>query len=90
MFLALTPILVRADQTNISEDDANQEACKDGFQGGKSGGSGLGEWKMTNDGDGADRHSGFFIANTGSNADLNGIANNGKAWGLYANGTGFE
>ena len=88
--LALTPILVRADQTNIAEDDASQEAYKDGFQSGKNGGSGFGEWKMTNDGDGPDRHSGFFIANTGSNADLNGIANNGKAWGLYANGTGFE
>ena len=90
LLLVVAPLFVRADQTNIAEDDASQEAYKDGFQSGKNGGSGFGEWKMTHDGDGADRHSGFFIASTGSNPDLNGIANNGKAWALYANGTGFE
>ncbi len=78
LLLAVAPLLVRADQTNIAEDDASQEAYKDGFQSGKSGGSGFGEWKMAHDGDGADRHAGFFIASTGSNPDLNGIAKTAK------------
>src|SRR5919197_1058948 len=32
----------------------------------------------------------FFITNTKNNSDLNGIAKNDKAFGLFANGTGFE
>lgn len=45
---------------------------------------------MATDGNDANRHSGFFIATTEHNKDLTGIAQNGKAWGLYANGPGFE
>ncbi len=81
---------VRADQTNVAEDDASQEAYNGGFDSGKNGGSGFGEWKMTNEGNDENRHSGFFVATTENNQDLNGIARNGKAWGLFANGTGFE
>ena len=82
--------LVRADQTNVAEDDASQDAYNGGFESGKNGGSGFGEWKMTNEGNDENRHSGFFIATTANNPDLNGIAKNDKAWGIYANGTGFE
>jgi len=82
--------LVRADQTNVAEDDASQEAYNGGFDSGKNGGSGFGEWKMTTEGNDEKRHSGFFTASTENNKDLNGIAKNGKAWGLFANGTGFE
>ena len=88
--LATSPTLVRADQTNIAEDDASQDGYRDGFQNGKNGGSGFGEWKMATVGNDNERHAGFFIATTDNNKDLNGIAQNGKAWGFYANGTGFE
>lgn len=81
---------VRADQTNVAEDDASQEAYNGGFDSGKNGGSGFGEWKMTNEGNDDNRHSGFYVATTENNQDLNSIAKNGKAWGLFANGTGFE
>ncbi len=37
--------LVRAEQTNIAEDDASQEAYNGGFDSGRNGGSGFGEWK---------------------------------------------
>ncbi|HEY1583355.1 MAG TPA: hypothetical protein VGF73_09695 [Chthoniobacterales bacterium] len=85
-----TLALVRADQTNVAEDDASQEAYNGGFDNGKNGGSGFGEWKMASEGNDDNRHSGFFVATSENNKDLNGIAKNGKAWGLYANGTGFE
>ncbi len=81
---------MRADQTNVAEDDASQDAYNGGFDSGKNGGSGFGEWKMTSEGNDENRHSGFFVATTENNKDLNGIAKNGKAWGLFANGTGFE
>ena len=88
--ISFLPPFVRADQTNVAEDDASQEAYNGGFDNGKNGGSGFGEWKMTTEGNDENRHSGFFVATTDNNKDLNGIAKNGKAWGLFANGTGFE
>lgn len=88
--LLVLPSFVRADQTNVAEDDASQEAYNGGFESGKNGGSGFGEWKMTSEGNDDNRHSGFFVATTENNKDLNGIAKNDKAWGLYANGTGYE
>lgn len=88
--LVLVCTLVRADQTNVAEDDASQEAYNGGFESGKNGGTGFGEWKMTTEGNDENRHSGFFTATTENNKDLNGIAKNNKAWGLYANGTAFE
>jgi hypothetical protein len=84
------PSFVTADQTNVAEDDASQDAYGGSFEGDKNGGSGFAEWKMTTEGNDENRHAGFFIATTEHNADLNGIAKNGKAFGLYANGTGFE
>ena len=45
---------------------------------------------MTTEGNDNDRHSGFFIADTKNNPDLNGIAKADKAFGLFANGPGFE
>ena len=38
----------------------------------------------------ANSHAGFYVASTGDKADLKGAAQNGKAFGLYANGVGFE
>jgi len=84
--LALIFGFVRADQTNLAEDDASQGPIESG----KNSGSGFGEWKLLTDGNDANRHSGSFIATSEHNTDLNGIAQNGKAWGLFANGTGFE
>lgn len=88
--ISFLPPFVRADQTNVAEDDAGQEAYNGGFESAKNGGSGFGEWKMTTEGNDEKRHSGFFVATTDNNKDLNGIAKNSKAWGLFANGTGFE
>jgi hypothetical protein len=88
--LFLLPSLVRADQTNVAEDDASQDAYSGGFESGKNGGSGFAEWKTATEGNDENRHSGFFIATAEHNSDLNGIAHSGKAFGLYANGSGFE
>src|SRR5438105_11375091 len=87
LFLA-TSIL--ADQTNTAEDDASQSAYGGSWDSGKNGGSGFGAWTLTSEGSGENRYSGFFIADTKTNADLNGIQKNDKAFGLYANGAGFE
>jgi len=79
-----------AEPTNIAEDDAAHSAYGGSWESGKSGGSGLGSWTHTTEGSGENQHSGFFIASTDTNKDLNGIAKDDKAFGLFANGTGFE
>jgi hypothetical protein len=79
-----------AEPTNIAEDDAAHSGYSGSWDSNKNGGSGFGAWIMTVEGNEGDRHSGFFIASTDSNKDLNGIAKEGKAFGLFANGSGFE
>jgi hypothetical protein len=81
---------IRAENTVIAEDDASQSAYGSGWDNTKNGGNGFGNWTLTIEGNDSDRHSGFFLASTKDNSDLNGIAKEGKAFGVYANGSGFE
>ncbi|MDQ6626479.1 MAG: hypothetical protein M3Y69_10155 [Verrucomicrobiota bacterium] len=76
--------------TNIAEDDASKSEYGGGWDSGKNGGNGFGSWAMTSDATGENRHAGFYIATTDNNKDLNGIAKEGKAFGIFANGEGFE
>src|ERR1035437_3346413 len=88
--LSLTIATVRGEPLVIAEDDASQSAYGGGWDNSKNGGSGLTNWTLTTEGNDTDRHSGFFIADTKNNQDLNGIAKNDKAFGVFANGSGFE
>ena len=93
-FVLTTALLLAAnavaEPTNVAEDDASHSAYGTAWENGKNGGSGFGPWALTSEGSGADRHSGFFIADTKNNQDLLGAAKNDKAFGVYANGTEFE
>ena len=80
----------RTEPTNIAEDDAAHSGYSGSWGNDKNGGSGFAAWITTTEASGADQHAGFFIADTSSNADLNGIAKENKAFGLFANGAGFE
>jgi hypothetical protein len=79
-----------AESTVIAEDDASQSAYGGTWDNTKNGGSGFSNWTLTTEGNENDRHAGFFIADTKNNPDLNGIAKGDKAFGLFANGSGFE
>ena len=87
--LALT-LTAPAESTVIAQDDASQSAYGAQWDNSKNGGTGFGNWTLTTEGNDNDRHSGFFIADTRNNADLNGVTKNDKAFGLFANGSGFE
>jgi len=80
----------RAESTVIAEDDASNSAYGAQWNNSKNGGSGFGNWALTTEGNDNDRHSGFFIATTKNNPDLSGIIKADKAFGLFANGPGFE
>jgi hypothetical protein len=79
---------VFSESTNVAEDDAGQYGS--GFDNGKNGGTGFGPWTMMTEGNDENRHAGFYVADTEHNPDLNGIVKDNKAFGLYANGSGFE
>ncbi len=84
----LTTYNAFAENVVIAEDDATQYGS--GWDNSKNGGNGFGNWSLTSEGNDGDRHSGFYIASAGDKSDLNGIAKDGKAFGLYANGSGYE
>ena len=81
---------VNAESTVIAEDDASNSAYGNQWDNSKNGGSGFGKWSLTTEGNDNQRHSGFYIADAKLKPDLNGIAKNDKAFGLFANGPGFE
>jgi len=74
----------------VAEDDASQSAYGGQWDNSKNGGSGFSNWTLTTEGNDNDRHSGFFIADPKNNTDLKTIVKNDKAFGVFANGTGFE
>ena len=87
---SLTLTAARAESNVIAEDDASQSAYGGSWDNSKNGGSGFSNWTLTTEGNDNDRHAGFFIATTKDNPDLNGIAKDDKAFGIFANGPGFE
>ena len=78
-----------------SEDEAFYEAYRDGWETGDNGGRGFGAWRLlapeavSADPD-AEQYAGFFLAEAGRESDLTGVAREGRAFGIFANGTGFE
>jgi hypothetical protein len=81
---------VCAESIVTADDDASQSAYGGAWDNSKNGGSGFGNWTLTTEGNDNDRHSGFFIADTKNNPDLNGVLKNDKAFGVFANGPGYE
>ncbi len=91
LFLCASFAAVCAPLEIVSQDDASQEDYKPGWSAGKNGGNGFGKWNLqTKTGGGGHSHAGFYVATTADKPDLNGIAEDDKAFGLYANGTNFE
>lgn len=87
-----THAVLSAQSYVASEDEAHFAAYEDGWQTGDQGGRGFGEWKLfapeypTEE---TEQYAGFFIAEAANEADLS-TARDGKAFGIFANGTGFE
>ncbi|HJT80859.1 MAG TPA: hypothetical protein VJ719_06660 [Chthoniobacterales bacterium] len=88
--VAFDAVDVRAESIVIAEDDASHSNYGGQWDNSKNGGSGFGNWSLTVEGNEAERHAGFFVATTKNNPDLNGISKDDKAFGTFANGTGFE
>ena len=81
---------ILAELINIAEDDASQGPYGGPWESGKNGGRGFGPWTLAREGSRKGRYSGFFIADTSTSQDLNGVTNNNKALEMRANGFGFN
>ena len=83
--LAILLVSSRASAALMANDDASNAAYNSGWNDGTNGGTGFGAWALrANQGSG---FSGQFL--DGGSGDDN-IQTSGKAWGTYANGTGFQ
>jgi len=85
--------LLHAQSYVASEDEAYFDPYADGWQTGDQGGRGFGEWQLfapEYPAEDASRYAGFFLAEASNEADLSGAAREGQAFGIFANGTGFE
>ena len=89
-------INVSAQAYIAGEDEAFYDAYKDGWQTGDWSGRGFRDWKLfapeyaSHAEEGQEQYAGFFIAEADKEADLGASAREGKAFGIFANGTGFE
>ena len=75
------------------EDEAHYQAYHDGWQSGDQSGRGFGKWQLLAPeyaSEAEEQYAGFFIANAERETDLGDFASNGKAFGIFANGTQFE
>ena len=94
LLFALTAAVPSQAQSYIAaEDEAYYEIYADGWQTGDSGGRGFKSWQLLSPEYGAageTQYAGFFIAQAAQEADLVGAAREGCAFGIFANGTGFE
>ncbi|NBB78248.1 MAG: hypothetical protein GVY36_02205 [Verrucomicrobia bacterium] len=85
--------LLNAQSYVASEDEAYFDSYNDGWQTGDQSGRGFAAWQLfapEYPAEDEDRYAGFFIAEAGNEPDLAGAAREGKAFGIFANGTGFE
>ena len=76
-----------------AEDEAFYDAYNDGWSTGTWSGRGFGAWQLFAPEyatEGEEQYAGFFIADAAGESDLKQSAREGKAFGIFANGTGFE
>lgn len=90
-FLLLAGSLNASDRLTIAEDEASHGAYNGGWHAEQVSGSGFGPWMFCSAiGSEHESFAGFFIAHAGVQPDMDGVARNGKAFGLFANGTDYE
>lgn len=90
IFLRISWAAQGQDSAPLGQDDAAQPAYSSAWADASNGGTGYGPWKQqTLTGEG-ESHAGFYIAAAADHGDLKGAAKDGKAFGLYANGTAYE
>jgi hypothetical protein len=93
LFLALLGCATAAlskDRLILSEDDASTAAYREGWKS-DGGGTGFGAWAFSVlTAPEGETHAGFFPAEAAKQPELKGAAIRGRAFGLFANGVGFE
>ena len=72
-------------------DSADGATYQDGWKEGISGGTGFGNWIMKSNGDPDKKsYAGFYLATQQERPGISTLATGGKAWGIFADGGGFQ
>jgi hypothetical protein len=96
ILLALLGLAASAPGQGITRaaDEADYDAYHNGWETGHNGGNGFQPWQLFRPeftGEDAERRfAGFFLAREEVEGNLGLTAQNGRAFGIFANGTGFE
>ena len=89
LFCVALPAPAKEPAAPSVKDDANQSAYANGWSG-SGGGSGFGDWTFQETHGEGESYAGHLIADAGTNPEMATVGTEGKAFGLYANGSGFE
>ncbi|MEC8332852.1 MAG: hypothetical protein VXX82_06660 [Verrucomicrobiota bacterium] len=95
ILFVLVPIITHSQGYISAEDEAFYTPYNDGWSTGDNGGRGFGPWLLIapdylNEDQEQKQYNGFFIANSSRESNLSKVAREGNAFGIFANGTGFE
>lgn len=72
-------------------DTAGESAYEDGWKEEKAGGSGFGNWTLKSNGNPEKKsYAGFYVAKEQEKPAIAPLATGGKAWGIFADGEGFQ
>jgi len=72
-------------------DTAGESSYEDGWKEEKAGGSGFGNWTLKSNGNPEKKsYAGFYVAKEQEKPAIAPLATGGKAWGIFADGEGFQ
>ena len=72
-------------------DQASDPLYQDGWKEGVSGGTGFGNWTLKSNGNPDQKsYAGFYLAKQDEKPGISPLATDGKAWGIFADGGGFQ
>jgi hypothetical protein len=80
-----------ATESSTKTDLASESTYQDGWKEGVSGGSGFGNWILKSNGNPDQKsYAGFYLAKEQEKPGIAPLATGGKAWGIFADGEGFQ
>lgn len=86
-----TPKSSVPENNSSKSDQASESVYEAGWKEGVSGGSGFGNWILKSNGNPDKKsYAGFYLAQEQEKPGIAPLATDGKAWGIFADGEGFQ
>jgi len=80
-----------SEHNSTKSDQASESIYEDGWKEGTTGGTGFGNWILKSNGNPDQKsYAGFYLAKEQEKPGITPLATDGKAWGIFADGEGFQ